>query len=156
MSIKYHDSTVAGLTEFDATPTQNSTKAVTSGGIYTALGNKLDTRTITDTPSSGSTALFTAGGAYTQLNLKANTTDLNKEILYFYQKAVSATTGNIVTISDSRITANSVVLECTFANPAYITTDVTWTTSAGSLVLNGTCTTATTANIAVGLAGAVV
>ena len=116
----------------------------------------MDTRTVTDSPSSGSSALFTAGGAYTQLNLKADITDLNKEILYFYQKAVSATTGNIVTISDSRITANSVVLGCTFANPTYITTDVTWTTSAGSLVLNGTCTTATTANIAVGLAGAIV
>lgn len=67
--------------------------------------------------------------------------------LYITNVAVSATTGDIATVSDQSITSLHVVAECVFANPSAITSDVTWTTSSGSLVLNGTCTAATTANI---------
>ena len=67
--------------------------------------------------------------------------------LWFTAVAVSATTGDIATISNSAITANHVLGRIEWANPSYITTDVTWTTSAGSLVLNGTASAATTANI---------
>lgn len=67
--------------------------------------------------------------------------------LYFTSVAVSATTGDIVTVSNAAITADHVLAECVFANPSAITTNVTWTTASGSLVLNGTCTAATTANI---------
>ena len=76
--------------------------------------------------------------------------DLQEELggaLYFTSVAISATTGDIATVSNAKITADHVLAEITFANPSAITTDVTWTTSNGSLVLNGTCTTATTANI---------
>lgn len=76
--------------------------------------------------------------------------DLQEELggaLYFTSVAVSATTGDIATVSNAKITADHVVAEVTFANPSAITTDVTWTTSNGSLVLNGTCTAATTAAI---------
>ena len=67
--------------------------------------------------------------------------------LYLTGIAVSATTGDIATASNSAITANHVVAECVFANPSAIATDVTWTTANGSLVLNGTCTAATTVNV---------
>lgn len=67
--------------------------------------------------------------------------------LYFTSVAVSATTGDIVSLSNAKITADHVVAEVTFANPSAITTDVTWTTASGSLVLNGTCASATTASI---------
>ena len=67
--------------------------------------------------------------------------------LYFTAVAVAAATGDIATVSNAKITADHVLAEITFANPSAITTDVTWTTSNGSLVLNGTCTSATTANI---------
>ena len=67
--------------------------------------------------------------------------------LYFTSVAVSATTGDIATVSNADITADHVVAEITLANPSAITTVVTWTTSSGSLVLNGTCTSATTADI---------
>ena len=67
--------------------------------------------------------------------------------LYFTAVAVAATTGDIATVSNAKITADHVVAEVTWANPSAITTDVTWTTANGSLVLNGTCTAATTANI---------
>ena len=67
--------------------------------------------------------------------------------LYFTSVACSAMTGDFATVSDAAITADHVVAECVFANPSAITTNVTWTTAAGSLTLNGTCTAATTANI---------
>lgn len=73
--------------------------------------------------------------------------ELSNMVLRFEGITVSALTGDIATVSDSRITADHVVAECVWGNPSYITTDVTATTSAGSLVLNGTCTTATTATI---------
>ena len=77
---------------------------------------------------------------------------LTKQTLYFTSVACSATTGNFATVSNANISADHVVVECTFANPSAITTsaittDVTWTTANGSLTLNGTCTSATTANI---------
>lgn len=67
--------------------------------------------------------------------------------LYFQNVAVSATTGDIVTLSNAKITSDHVVANIAFANSSAITTEVTWTTSSGSLILNGTCITATTADI---------
>ncbi len=67
--------------------------------------------------------------------------------LFFKDQAVSAVTGNILVISDDKITADHVLTECVWANPSNITTDVTWTTAAGSLTLNGKCTAATTATV---------
>jgi hypothetical protein len=72
---------------------------------------------------------------------------LSKQTLYFTSVACAATTGNFATVSNANISADHVVVECTFANPSAITTDVTWTTANGSLTLNGTCVSATTANI---------
>ena len=69
------------------------------------------------------------------------------KVLFFANVACSATTGNFLTKSDAKITANHILTECVFANPSAITTDVTWTTANGSLTLNGTCTSATTATI---------
>lgn len=72
----------------------------------------------------------------------------SSSVLYFTSIACSATTGDFATVSDSAITADHVVAECVFANPSNITTEVVnWTTSSGSLVLNGTCSSATTANV---------
>ena len=67
--------------------------------------------------------------------------------MFYKNVACSATTGNFATVSNSAITADHVVTECVFANPSAITQDVTWTTAAGSLTLNGTCSAATTATI---------
>ena len=69
------------------------------------------------------------------------------KVLFFANVACSATTGNFLTKSDAKITADHILTECVFANPSAITTDVTWTTANGSLTLNGTCTSATTATI---------
>lgn len=71
----------------------------------------------------------------------------SNKVLYLTNIACSATTGNFASVSNSAITANHVLAECVFANPSAIATDVDWTTASGSLVLNGTCSSATTANI---------
>ena len=71
----------------------------------------------------------------------------NNKVLYLTGVTCSATTGDFVSVSNAAITADHVLAECVFATPSYITTDVTWTTAAGSLTLSGTCTTATTASV---------
>lgn len=54
------------------------------------------------------------------------------------------------TISNSKITADMVVLSCDFGTPAAITSDITWTTSAGQLRLAGSMSGTTTAVITLG------
>lgn len=76
--------------------------------------------------------------------------DLQEELggsLYFQNVLVLATTGDIATISNAKITADHVVSRYSFANPEYITTRPSWTTVAGSLIINGTCRSATTVDI---------
>lgn len=72
-------------------------------------------------------------------------------ILYYTGVTCSATTGNFVNYSQTAITANHVLLDVQFARPDYITSDFTWTTAAGNIKLNGTCKTATTCYLVLGL-----
>lgn len=111
-------------------------------GEYLVYNNRL--YRVTTAIASGGTINTGTGG-----NVKQTTVgdELSNMVLRFEGITVSALTGDIATVSDSRITADHVVAECVWGNPSYITTDVTATTSAGSLVLNGTCTTATTATV---------
>lgn len=67
--------------------------------------------------------------------------------LYLTSVTCSAMTGDFASVNNTSITADHVVAECVFANQSHIASDVTWTTANGSLVLNGTCSSATTANI---------
>lgn len=67
--------------------------------------------------------------------------------------AVSAGTNQqIISISDGDLTDGYVLSKIEFANPEYITTGYTWTTTDGGFTLTGTCTAATTANIVLTLA----
>ena len=68
-------------------------------------------------------------------------------IVYLQNVACSAMTGDFATGSDANITADHVIAEIVFANPSAISSDVTWTTAAGSITLNGTCSAATTCDI---------
>ena len=54
------------------------------------------------------------------------------------------------TISNSKIKADMVVLSCDFGTPWAITSDITWTTSAGQLRLTGSMSGTTTAVITLG------
>ena len=73
--------------------------------------------------------------------------EIENRCLFFTGVTVSATTGTILSKSDSRITADHVLTSIVFANSSAITSNATWTTSAGSLVITGTCSLATTADI---------
>ena len=81
--------------------------------------------------------------------------ELNKEILYFDQQAVSvASSAEIMRITNTAITAKTVVLGCTFANPSRIVDAVTWTSSDdGYISFSGTCLRATKANVILGQKG---
>ena len=122
--------------------------------LKTALDEKapLASPALTGTPTAPTAS---SGTNSTQIATTAFVRgELNKEILYFYQQAVSAaSSAEIMRITNTAITDKTVVLECTFANPAAITSDVTWTSYAGYITFNGTCTAATTANVTLGQKG---
>ena len=74
--------------------------------------------------------------------------EIENRVLWFPGVTVSATTGNIVAINDSRITAAHVLARCEFANNSNITALSSWSTeTAGTFTISGTCTAATTADI---------
>lgn len=52
-----------------------------------------------------------------------------------------------VTLTNAAITDTMRVVECTWGTPSAITSDVTWTTSAGNMVLSGTMSGSTTVDI---------
>lgn len=72
---------------------------------------------------------------------------LSKEVLFFPNVAIAATTGTLATITNSKITSDHVKADAVFANASAITSDVTVTSSTGSVTLSGTCTSATTCDL---------
>jgi len=81
-----------------------------------------------------------------------------KNVLYYTNQTVSvATSAQIMRIpasgTSSDITDDTVVLECTFANPSYIASDVSWTSYDGYITFSGTCTAVTSANVVLGRKG---
>ena len=72
---------------------------------------------------------------------------ISNKVLYLTSVACSATTGDFVSVSNASITADHVLADVVFANPSYITSDVTWTSGSGTFTLNGTCSTATTCTL---------
>lgn len=74
--------------------------------------------------------------------------EIENRVLWLVGVTVSATTGNIVSVSDSRITTDHVLASCTWASDSSITALTSWSTeTAGQLTISGTCATATTADI---------
>lgn len=147
--------TAAGK-DFTTSISSGSGKLITSGAVYTA--NQTLTTQIAKAYKSDDSSETTIDGADYIPFYDSSASAMKKILvsnakfgggaLYYSGRACSATTGNFCTVSSADITANHVVAECVFSKPSAITTDVTWTTSNGSLVLNGTCSDATcTANI---------
>lgn len=95
----------------------------------------------------GTTSLSGIGDGTPTGAIKSLSDDIDDKVLFLTSVACSATTGNFATVANAAITANHVVASIEYDNPAAITTDVTWTTATGSLVLNGTCASATSATI---------
>ena len=87
---------------------------------------------------------------------KANIAD---EILYFTSQTVSTGTNSVIiripsSGYDSKISSNTVVLECFLNNPSAVTGNLSWTSyDDGHISISGTCTSATTANVTLGTKG---
>ena len=110
------------------------TLKATAGVLRNAMTGDISTLT--------TTAKSSAVAAINELDAQAK-----NKVLFLTNVACSATTGNFASVSDAKITSDHVVVECVFANPSAITSDVTCTTGTGTLTLNGTCASATTATI---------
>lgn len=76
------------------------------------------------------------------------------QLLYFTSQAVSAASNaQIALIEDPKITTDSVVLSCKFADEKYVLSAIDWASGAGSIAFTGTVTAATTMDVIVGLKG---
>lgn len=126
-----------------ATPIMDGTGAVGVSAKYAREDHVHPSDTSKQDTLVSGTTIKTVGG---QSLLGSGNIDAGGA-LYYTSVACSAMTGNFATVSNAAITANHVVVSIVFANSSAITSDVTWTTASGSLTLNGTCASATTADI---------
>lgn len=112
---------------------------LTFGAVRTELTKKLAIQSRSNGTSTGGSSGGGGGGGGGESDVS---------VLYFYNRTVSvASNAEILRITDSAITTNTIVLECTFANPSAINGEVSWTSYNGYIAFTGTCTSATTANV---------
>ena len=131
-----------------ASEAASSASSASTSATSAASSASTATTKATEAATSASTATTKAtAAANSAAEAAASAALLSDYCLWFKDQSVSATTGDILTINNAKITADHIVSECVWGDPSAITSDITWTTSAGSLVLNGTCASATTATI---------
>jgi len=128
-------------------PTYNGSEINTAAAQSGTAQSAISTSIAAGTSMDGAVENLLDNDATLSSEIQTLTNKANNKVLYLTSVACAATTGNFASVSNAAITADHVLAECVFANPAAITTDVTWTSAAGSLTLNGTCASATTANI---------
>ena len=119
--------------------------------IYDAEGSGIEIPTMDDVYGLGITGA--SAGQY----LKVFSVDSNgrptgyvtegDNVLYYSDVAVAAASGDIASLNSNAITSDHIVAKIDWSNPQYIITNVTWNTSNGNVTLNGTCSSAITANI---------
>ena len=99
------------------------------------------------------TAAIASGGTITVGTNVVRTTvgdEVANNVLWWSSQAIASTSGasgTLLTITDSRITADHVLDKFMPSNPSAITSDVTCTTSAGQAIFTGVSTSAITAEI---------
>ena len=145
-----HDDAVAAAAVQDAVETMMGTYATVEESSTASRAYKVGEHLILNNVLYRVTVAIASGGSISPGTNCTQTTvgdEIANDTLFFKDKAVTATTGDILVINDDRITADHVLTECVWGDSSYITTDVTWTTAAGSLTLNGTATAATTATV---------
>lgn len=126
----------------------------TESEMDTALAGKQNTLTFDSTPSPSSINPVTSGGIKTYVD---------NRILYFSSGGNNAMSVNVATNAqigripasgtDSRITTDTVVLSCVFADQSAVSIVPTWTSYDGYVVFTGTCIKSTTANVILGQKG---
>lgn len=95
------------------------------------------------TPSAGDSSTKVATTSFVQAAFASHQTIRLSNVACNANSAV----GDFATASNDAITANHVVANIVFNDPAQIRSDVTWTTTTSNLTLNGRCYAATTADI---------
>ena len=118
-----HDTFIGNINDLDTNKAPLASPALT--GTPTA-----------PTATSGTNTTQIASTAFVQ-------GELAKQILYFYEQSTSVTsaaTAEFCRITDSRIDANTVVLNMSFSDSSYITSGISWTSAAGYISLKGICT----------------
>ena len=122
-------------------------RAMTSGETWDPSSYWLST-TVSEPPSTATAAMGPAAVYDGYGNGISATYAKRSDLLWFSAVTVSAGTGQqILSLSDSAITAEHVAARIEFADPAYITEGYAWATTAGKLTVTGSATAATTANI---------
>lgn len=91
--------TIEFASNYDTSPTSGSEKAVTSGGIYTALEGKQGTLTFDASPTDSSTNPVTSGGVYTALAGKQAILSFNGTYNASTNKAATVSTVNNATVN---------------------------------------------------------
>ena len=133
-----------------ATQDGSGNNIVSTYATQTALNAKVNKTDIATTSNlglvkpDGSTITIDADGTIHSMGGSGGGTP----IYYFYQQRVSvASSAEILRISSGLITADTIVLECTFNTPSAISGGVTWTSYNGYISFIGTCIKATKANV---------
>lgn len=100
-------------------------------------------RLISYAPPTGDNSNYVATTSFVQATLASRQTVRLSNVTCNANSAV----GDFATVNNAAISSNHVVANIVFNDPAYIRSDVTWTTTTSNLTLNGRCYTATTADI---------
>lgn len=157
-----HDRFISNIEELESNKLSSVSWGDIGGDIddQTDLGTALSAKADLLSPEFTGTPIAPTAAAGTNNTQIATTafvnTALANEILYFNNVSVTGSISNaeIMRITDDRITTNTVVLECVFNEPNYITTSVSWTSEeAGKMKFVGTTTAGTTARVVLGQNG---
>lgn len=133
------------LTDLQGSVNNNTADAYSSSGTY-----KIGQLCIYENTLYRCNTAITTAEAWTAAHWTATTIaeEIENRVLWLPGVTVSATTGSIVSVSDSRITTDHVLASCTWASDSSITALTSWSTeTAGQLTITGTCSAATTADI---------
>jgi len=101
-------------------------------------------------PNGSGSGTDTNNSKYYAEQAAASAATMADRVLWWSSQAIASTSGasgTLLTITDSRITADHVLDKFMPSNPSAITSDVTCTTSAGQAVFTGVSTSAITAEI---------
>lgn len=141
--------------------TDYDTLNLLSENIIMNTGNSLQNDIVPNTNgmlknNNGVFEVATLGTDYTSIDdslltsiLKTYSIDKIKSFgaIYFTSVPCSVTTGDFAILNSSLITSDHIVIHCDFNDSTAIKSKVLWTTTNGSLILNGSCSEATEANI---------
>ena len=164
---KYYSQQAAASASTAASEAAAASQAAVEGFLDTVLGNFATVESSTTASKAYKvgeylilnnllyrvTAAIASGGTITPGTNCAQTTvgdEVSNNVLWWSSQAIASTSGasgTLLTITDSRITADHVLDKFMPSNPSAITSDVTCTTSAGQAILTGVSTSAITAEI---------